>query len=238
VLVADSLQRHTSGPFGGYFLISGEVLSGVDFGALSCRFLCRLFLRLRTLRLCLEQLLALPTAIFRSPLFGRDLASQCLQMRAAARDATGRAAAPPSSVMNWRRLRSSMGSPRGTRCAILPQAQDAPEAPAGPWGRPESSGGLPLNDACAGAHFTYSCQAIAEHFKRCAEFAPLRNRGLGPLAVTVLAIPLARGRLYRLRRRASDSAPFSSLATGRVSHAWSALSRQPRPAGEYATFRS
>src|SRR5262245_5730999 len=25
----------------------------------------------------------------------------------------------------------------GTRCASLPQAQDAPEAPAGPWGRPE-----------------------------------------------------------------------------------------------------
>jgi len=29
--------------------------------------------------------------------------------------------------MNWRRLRSGMG----TRCASLPQAQDAPEAPAG-----------------------------------------------------------------------------------------------------------
>ena len=25
----------------------------------------------------------------------------------------------------------------GTRCASLPQAQDAPKAPAGPWGRPE-----------------------------------------------------------------------------------------------------
>src|SRR5215813_3217509 len=25
----------------------------------------------------------------------------------------------------------------GTRCASLPQAQDAPEAPAGPWRRPE-----------------------------------------------------------------------------------------------------
>src|SRR5215472_10784693 len=25
----------------------------------------------------------------------------------------------------------------GTRCASLPQAQDAPEAPAGPWGKPE-----------------------------------------------------------------------------------------------------
>jgi hypothetical protein len=26
----------------------------------------------------------------------------------------------------------------GTRCASLPQAYDAPEVPAGPWGRPES----------------------------------------------------------------------------------------------------
>src|SRR5262249_5890601 len=53
--------------------------------------------------------------------------------------ATGHGAAPPSSVMNSRRLMSSMGSPPGgTRCASLPQAQDAPEAPAGPWGRPES----------------------------------------------------------------------------------------------------
>jgi len=34
------------------------------------------------------------------------------------------------------------------------------------------------------------CQATAEHFQQCAEFALLRNRGLGPLAVTVLAIPL------------------------------------------------
>src|SRR6516165_265286 len=39
---------------------------------------------------------------------------------------------------------------------------------------------------------TCSCQASAEHFEQCAEFVPLRNRGLGPLAVTVLAIPLAR----------------------------------------------
>jgi len=29
-------------------------------------------------------------------------------------------------------------------------------------------------------------------FEHCGEFAPLRNRGLGPLAVTVLPIPLAR----------------------------------------------
>ena len=31
------------------------------------------------------------------------------------------------------------------------------------------------------------CQATAEHFQQCAEFALLRNRGLGALAVTVLA---------------------------------------------------
>src|SRR5262249_35533290 len=40
--------------------------------------------------------------------------------------------------------------------------------------------------------FTYSCQAGTEHFEQCTEFLPLRNRGLGPLAVTVLPIPLAR----------------------------------------------
>ena len=35
-------------------------------------------------------------------------------------------------------------------------------------------------------------QASAEHFQQCAEYLPLRNRGLGPLAVKVLPIPLAR----------------------------------------------
>jgi hypothetical protein len=39
--------------------------------------------------------------------------------------------------------------------------------------------------------FTYSCQASAEHFQQCAEFLPLRNRGLGALAATVLPIALA-----------------------------------------------
>src|SRR5215469_1950274 len=37
-----------------------------------------------------------------------------------------------------------------------------------------------------------SCQTSAEHFQQCAEFVPLRNRGLGPLAVTILPIPFAR----------------------------------------------
>ena len=38
------------------------------------------------------------------------------------------------TMMKWRRLVSSVGSPPGTRCASLPQVQDASEAPAGPWG--------------------------------------------------------------------------------------------------------
>ena len=40
--------------------------------------------------------------------------------------------------------------------------------------------------------FMYSSQASAEHFQQRAVFLPLRNRGLGPLAVTVLPIALAR----------------------------------------------
>ena len=35
-------------------------------------------------------------------------------------------------------------------------------------------------------------QASAKHFQQCAEFLPLRNRGLGPLAATVLPVALAR----------------------------------------------
>jgi hypothetical protein len=40
--------------------------------------------------------------------------------------------------------------------------------------------------------FTCSGQASAEHFQHCTEFLPLRNRGLGPLAVAVLSVALAR----------------------------------------------
>jgi hypothetical protein len=39
---------------------------------------------------------------------------------------------------------------------------------------------------------TYSHQTSAEQFQQSAEFLPLRNRGLGSLAVTVLPLPLAR----------------------------------------------
>ena len=35
-------------------------------------------------------------------------------------------------------------------------------------------------------------QASVEHFQQCAEFALFRNRGLGPLAVTVLPISVAK----------------------------------------------
>jgi hypothetical protein len=41
------------------------------------------------------------------------------------------------------------------------------------------------------AQITRSCQSSAEHFQQCAEFPLLRNRGLGPLPMTVLPIPLA-----------------------------------------------
>ena len=42
----------------------------------------------------------------------------------------------PATPKN-RLISNRNGSPPGTRCASLPQAKDAPEAPAGPWGRPE-----------------------------------------------------------------------------------------------------
>ena len=41
------------------------------------------------------------------------------------------------------------------------------------------------------------CQASTEHLQQCAEFLLLRNRGLGPLAVTVLPIALARRAAHR-----------------------------------------
>src|SRR5262245_12333298 len=71
----------------------------------------------------------------------------------------------------------------------------------------ERFGGLEVDhqlvDACTGkaalqygASDSYSAarfiQASGAHFQQCAEFLLLRNRGLGPLAVAVLPIPLAR----------------------------------------------
>jgi hypothetical protein len=55
--------------------------------------------------------------------------------------------------------------------------------------------------------FTCSCHASPEHFQQCAEFLPLRNRGLGPLAVTVLTISLA-------RRAAATACATARVATG------------------------
>jgi len=58
--------------------------------------------------------------------------------------------------------------------------------------------------------FMHSSQASAEHFKQCAEFLLLRNRGLGPFAVTVLPHSACqKGHRYRLRRRAIGSGLFS-----------------------------
>ena len=71
---------------------------------------------------------------------------------------------------------------------------------------------------------TDSCQANAEHFQQCAEFALFRNRGLGSLAVTILPISFARrGTATSCAAVQIDSIPFSSLATGRASHSWFAL---------------
>jgi hypothetical protein len=44
--------------------------------------------------------------------------------------------------------------------------------------------------ACLGV--THSSQASGEHFQQRAEFLLLSNRGLGPLAVTILPVPLSR----------------------------------------------
>jgi hypothetical protein len=49
-----------------------------------------------------------------------------------------------------------------------------------------ASGSTALEEGCRTTHFStlrISRQAGAEHFQQCAEFLPLRNRGLGALAV-------------------------------------------------------
>jgi hypothetical protein len=48
-----------------------------------------------------------------------------------------------------------------------------------------------LTDYQASGAMDFLHQASAEHFQQSAEFLPLRNRGLGPLAVAVLPVPLA-----------------------------------------------
>src|SRR5262249_23048212 len=63
-------------------------------------------------------------------------------------------------------------------------------------------------NAAQAPDFTYSCQASTEHFEQCAEFALLCNRGLGPLAVTVLPIPLARRGTATSCAAVQSTAPF------------------------------
>jgi hypothetical protein len=45
---------------------------------------------------------------------------------------------------------------------------------------------------CKFSEFPHSPQVGAKHFQQRAEFLPLRNRGFGTLAVTILPIPFAR----------------------------------------------
>ena len=52
------------------------------------------------------------------------------------------------------------------------------------------------------------CQASAEHFQQCAEFLPLRNRGLGPLTVPVLPVPFARRAAATACAAVQSTAPF------------------------------
>src|SRR5215831_16298145 len=104
-----------------------------------------------------------------------------------------------------RRLGVSQGTTK--RCCII-------EPPVSPWRRagrefystvPNSLleiGGCARDTcwdgrACLGV--THSSQASAEHSQQCAEFLPLSNRGLGPLAV-----PCQGARRYRVLCRLAD----------------------------------
>ena len=53
-----------------------------------------------------------------------------------------------------------------------------------------------------------SCQASAEHSQQCAEFPLLRNRGLGPLGVTILPIPLVGRGTATFCAAVQSTAPF------------------------------
>jgi hypothetical protein len=83
-----------------------------------------------------------------------------------------------------------------------------------------------VDEGCRTTHFStlrISRQASAEHLEQCTVL-PLRNRGLGPLGVTVLPIPLARRAAATVCAAVQSAAPFfSSLATGKDSRSWSAL---------------
>jgi hypothetical protein len=67
------------------------------------------------------------------------------------------------------------------------------------------------------------CQASAERFEQCAEFPLLKSRPSCARHDGIAHSACQEGRRYRLRRRAIDSGPFSSLVTGKASRSWSAL---------------
>jgi hypothetical protein len=106
------------------------------------------------------------------------------------------AAALPSSVMNWRRLTLSMGSPPEPAVPAyrrLRMPRKHPQVLGAVLNRSESKrrAACPSMVPAQAPDFTYSRQASAEHFEQCAEFALLPNPRLGALAVTALPIPLA-----------------------------------------------
>jgi hypothetical protein len=68
--------------------------------------------------------------------------------------------------------------------------------------------GCPSMVPAQAPNFTYSCQASAEHLEECAEFSLLRNRGLGPLAVAVLPIALARRAAATACAAVQSTTPF------------------------------
>src|SRR6516225_8113321 len=66
-----------------------------------------------------------------------------------------------------------------------------------------------------------SCQASAEDFEQCAEFPLLRNRGPGPLAMTVLPISLAkRAAATACAAVQSDSVPPDPKPTRTARYEW------------------
>ena len=76
-------------------------------------------------------------------------------------------------------------------------------------GQPKAAPQYGASDLLGGKVHVRPARSIFSHVLN----LPLRNRGLGPLAVTVLPIPLARrATATSLRRRAIDSGPFSRTA--------------------------